>query len=72
MQAEKARLAAMQAEEKAKKEQELARMREEERRKKEIEKIKLAEEKLRREEEAKYTEEYLVENLYPKTKYNKF
>ena len=72
MQAEKARLAAMQAEEKAKKEQELVRMREEERRKKEIEKIKLAEEKLRREEEAKYTEEYLVENLYPKTKYNKF
>lgn len=72
MQAEKARLAALQAEEKAKKEQELARIREEERRKREIEKIKLAEEKLRKEEEAKYTEEYLVENLYPKTKYNKF
>ena len=30
------------------------------------------EEKAKREAEAKLTDEYLQENLYPKTKYNKF
>jgi len=59
-------------EERIKKEEELAKQREEERIRKEEERRILAEEKARREEEAKYTEEYLQENLYPKTKYNKF
>lgn len=59
------------AEEKAKKEEELAKMREEERLRKEEEKRILAEEKYKKEEAAKYTDEYLEENLYPKTKFSK-
>lgn len=58
-------------EEKAKKEAELA----EEKAKKEAENLRMREEKERKakeKEEAKYTDEYLDENLYPKTKYNKF
>lgn len=69
---EKAKQAAIAAEEKAKKEAELARIREEEKIRKEEEKAKLAEEKAKKEAEAKLTDEYLEENLYPKTKYNKF
>ena len=67
----------------AKKEAELARLREAEKLRKEEEKriaaeekakqiAILAEEKAKREAEAKLTDEYLQENLYPKTKYNKF
>ncbi len=77
---EQARIA---AEEKARREAELARIREEEKLRKEQEKriaaeekakqiAILAEEKAKREAEAKLTDEYLQENLYPKTKYNKF
>lgn len=62
---EKAKKAALMAEEKAKKEAELAKMREEER-------IRKEEEKAKKEAEAKFTDEYLEENLYPKTKYSKF
>lgn len=50
---------------KAARELELAKQREEE-------KAKREEEKIRKAEEAKYTDEYLEENLYPKTKFNKF
>ena len=60
------------AEEKAKKEAEIA----EEKVKKEAENIRIREEqkekKAREKEDAKYTDEYLEDNLYPKTKYNKF
>ena len=50
---------------KAAREQKLAKYRQEERLKKEEAKIKKA-------QEAKFTDEYLEENLYPKTKFNKF
>lgn len=62
---ERAKKAAIMAEEKAKKEAELAKIREEER-------IRKEEEKAKKEAEAKFTDEYLEENLYPKTKYSKF
>lgn len=50
---------------KAARELEIAKQREEE-------KIKKEEAKIKKAEDAKFTDEYLEENLYPKTKFNKF